>query len=106
MFKQDEHLLARARKWIRRELKVFNFLNPEVPSYSAAGRRINNAEFLLEYIVGILKSIEVRGSSGQAEELLKEFLGRENTRIFLHELEAWLRSPYSNLRDWDRAVQY
>ena len=69
-------------------------------------RRAKNAEFLLEYIVAILKSVDVKGSGGQAEEMLQEFLGRENTQLFLHELRAWLRSPYTSLDDWDRAVQY
>ena len=38
--------------------------------------------------------------------MLSDFLGRENTRLFLHELRAWLRSPYEALADWDRHVQY
>ena len=37
--------------------------------------------------------------------MLQDFLGRDNTRLFLHELKAWLRSPYT-LEDWDRHVQY
>jgi len=110
-FAKDERLTSRARMWIRRELQVFDFLNSSCStssSSSVAGgdRRANNADFLLEYIVAILKSIDLKGSTGQAEELLKDFLGRENARLFLHDLEAWLRSPYEHLRDWDRAVQY
>ena len=109
-FVTDERLATRARMFIRRELQVFDFLNPN-SSGSPSGqrssdRRASNADFLLEYIIGILKSIDLKGSTGQAEELLKDFLGRENARLFLHELEAWLRSPYENLKDWDRAVQY
>jgi len=69
-------------------------------------RRANNAEFLLEYIVAILKTVDMKGCGGQAEDMLQEFLGRDNTRLFLHELRAWLRSPYSFLEDWDRHVQY
>ncbi|KLJ08115.1 hypothetical protein EMPG_16437 [Blastomyces silverae] len=76
-FNQDAHLVSRARKWIRRELQVFAFLNPTSDP-----------------------------DSGQAEELLREFIGRDNARLFLHELQAWLRSPYNSLTDWDRAVQY
>jgi len=106
VFCRDEKLVARAKKWIRRELGVFDFLNPASSSFGQADRRASNAEYLLEYIIAILKSIDLKGSAGQAEELLREFLGRENTRLFLHELEAWLRSPYENLHDWDRAVQY
>ncbi|KAL6245984.1 hypothetical protein RBB50_007137 [Rhinocladiella similis] len=110
-FAKDQQLQTRARVWIRRELGVFDFLTSDATSSatgssSAADRRAGNADFLLEYIVAILKSIDLKGSSGQAEELLKDFLGRENARLFLHELESWLRSPYEYLRDWDRAVQY
>lgn len=104
MFNSDSELVSRARKWIRRELLVFEFLSPDAPSTS--DRRSNNAEFLLEYIVAILKTVDIQGSRGQAEDLIQEFLGRDNTRLFLHELRAWLRSPYTNLEDWDRNVQY
>ncbi len=109
-FAKDERLTARARVFIRRELQVFDFLNPNSVQSSTGSRtndrRANNADFLLEYVVSILKSIDLKGSTGQAEELLKDFIGRDSARLFLHELEAWLRSPYENLKDWDRAVQY
>ncbi|PYH40273.1 RING finger domain protein [Aspergillus saccharolyticus JOP 1030-1] len=130
-FNREEELVSRARKWIRRELKVFAFLNPSTESVGlqeAGGdlssaqrqqagtprtgyqrlenRRGNNAEFLLEYIIAILRTVDIKGSAGQAEELLRDFLGRENARLFLHELQAWLRSPYTSLEDWDRHVQY
>ncbi|KAN0078678.1 hypothetical protein V8E54_005191 [Elaphomyces granulatus] len=118
LFNQDEDLTARARTWIRRELQVFEFLNPETAggrSRERAGRtgelrlarrRANNAEFLLEYIIAILRTVDIKGSAGQAEDLLQEFIGRANTRLFLHELQSWLRSPYVSLHDWDRNVQY
>ena len=94
--------------FIRRELRVFEFLNTDANQSREpiVGRRARNAEFLLEYIIAILKTVDVKGSEGQAEEMLQEFLGRENARLFLHELEAWLRSPYMSLENWDRAVQY
>jgi len=104
IFSRDPELVSRARKWIRRELQVFEFLTPD--KSSSSDRRANNAEFLLEYIVAILKTVDIQGSGGQAEDMLQEFLGRDNTRLFLHELRAWLRSPYTSLEDWDRHVQY
>ncbi|KAJ5396732.1 hypothetical protein N7509_004845 [Penicillium cosmopolitanum] len=118
-FNRDEALLSRARKWIRRELQVFSFLTPG-PEGEEQGRgpvphaghqrledrRANNAEFLLEYVIAILRTIDIKGSSGQAEELLRDFIGRDNARLFLHEMLAWLRSPYTSLEDWDRHVQY
>ncbi|KAL5337351.1 hypothetical protein BJX70DRAFT_249375 [Aspergillus crustosus] len=115
MFNRDEELASRARKWIRRELRVFEFLNPDASSDASVGRpgqqrlenrRGNNAEFLLEYIIAILRTVDIKGSAGQAEELLRDFLGRDNASLFLHELHAWLRSPYVSLEDWDRNVQY
>jgi hypothetical protein len=106
LFTNDAELISRARKWIRRELQVFEFLTPDTNTSTSSDRRANNAEFLLEYIVAILKTVDIQGSGGQAEEMLQEFLGRENTRLFLHEMRAWLRSPFVNLEDWDRNVQY
>jgi hypothetical protein len=105
-FHQDPTLLHRAKIWIRRELQVFEFLSSNSAPEEPSKRRARNAEFLGEYILAIIKSIDIRGSNGQAEELLQEFIGRENARLFLHELGNWLRSPYGKLRDWDDAVQY
>lgn len=87
LFNRDEELVSRARKWMRRELQVFGFLNPD-HSNGTSDRRANNAEFLLEYIVAILKTVDIQGSGGHAEDLIQEFLGRENTRLFLHELRG------------------
>ena len=97
-------MISRARKWIRRELQVFEFLSPDTSN--DVTRKAGNAEFLLEYIVAILKTVDIKGSGGQAQDMLQEFLGRDNTRLFLHELRAWLRSPYLALEAWDRNVQY
>jgi hypothetical protein len=105
----DPELVSRARIWLRRELRVFEFLNADGDSPHdhdpVRRRRACNAEFLLEYTVAILKMMDIQGSAGQAEDIIQEFLGRENTRLFLHELKAWLRSPYGSLSAWDR-VQY
>ncbi|KAA8646010.1 RING finger domain protein [Aspergillus tanneri] len=120
MFNREEDLVSRARKWIRRELKVFAFLNTESETETGSlrdrvtrpgqqrleNRRSNNAEFLLEYVIAILRTVDIKGSAGQAEDLLRDFLGRDNARLFLHELQAWLRSPFTSLEDWDRNVQY
>jgi hypothetical protein len=118
IFHRDEELVSRARKWIRRELRVFEFLNPDIGEdehrqtigrageQRVASRRANNVEFLLEYIIAILRTVDIKGSAGQAEELLQEFIGRANASLFLHELQSWLRSPYTSLADWDRHVQY
>ncbi|KFH48361.1 hypothetical protein ACRE_008800 [Hapsidospora chrysogenum ATCC 11550] len=147
MFLRDPALVSRARKWIRRELLVFDFLKvrlrrqsasrafqapqiagsstaedqvaepstaadqnplgpPRPAKHDMARRRAQNAEFLLEFIIAILKTVDIKGSAGQAENMISEYLGRRNTQLFLHELRAWLRSPFTELEDWDRAVQY
>ena len=100
-FANSTVLQSRARLFLRRELQVFTFLTSAPSSGNGTNR-----DYLIEYIVAILKQHELRGANGQVEDLLQEFLGRENTRLLLHELEAWLRSPYSTLREWDRHVQY
>ena len=102
----DQELISKARKWIRRELQVFEFLSSSSGSNDGVARKANNAEFLLEYIIAILKTVNIRASGGQAEDMLQEFLGRDNARLFLHELGSWLRSPYVQIADWDRHVQY
>ena len=56
--------------------------------------------------MAILKTVDIKGSGGQAQDMLQEFLGADNTRLFLHELRAWLRSPFIALEAWDRNVQY
>jgi hypothetical protein len=87
-FATSPALQTRARIFLRRELRVFDFLDRR-----PAG-------------VAVLKSNDPKGADGQAEELIKEFLGREDARLLLHELDAWLRSPYERLEAWDSHVQY
>ncbi|KAI5863731.1 hypothetical protein GGS23DRAFT_565096 [Durotheca rogersii] len=109
IFASDPGMVSRARTWLRRELQVFEYLHtPPTGQFSdeaTTRRRANNAEFLLEYIIAILKTVDIQGSQGQAEEMLKDFLGRDHTRLLLHELNNFLRSPLS-IEAWDRKVQY
>ncbi|KAK0749938.1 hypothetical protein B0T18DRAFT_323656 [Schizothecium vesticola] len=99
-FTRTPHLVSRARLWIRRELQVFSFLSDAAPG------RGDNAEFLLEYIIAILKTVDVQGSAGEAAGMLGDFLGREHAALFWHELRSWLRSPAGTLAAWDREVRY
>ena len=62
LFVQDQELVSRAKKWIRRELQVFQFLNLHGVG---EGRGGDNAEFLLEYIVAILKTVDVKGNQAE-----------------------------------------
>lgn len=111
LFESDTELVSRARAWLRRELQVFEFLQTPVASTAQSSgdamtrRRANNAEFLLEYIIAILKTVDMQGSQGQAEGMLTDFLGRDNARLLLHELRSFLKSS-SSIEAWDREVQY
>lgn len=107
----DSTLQSRAKKWIRRELRVLvpsseHSFSPSSSASPSHGNVFRNNEFLLEYIIAILINIDIKGSAGQAEVLLKEHLGRKNARLFLHELENWMRSPFETLEEWDNFVQY
>ncbi|KAI0968332.1 hypothetical protein F4678DRAFT_197949 [Xylaria arbuscula] len=109
LFESEPELVSRARAWLRRELQVFEFLrtlsSPRTSQDMMTRRRASNAEFLLEYIIAILKTVDIQGSQGAAEDMLSEFLGRENTKLLLHELRSFLRSPWS-IEAWDHKVQY
>ena len=111
-FSHDKTLQNRAREFIRRELQVFEFLKtdnmqPRHPDIAVRRYRstFSNSEFVLEYIMSILGTKDIRDCSGEAERMIGEFLGADNTRLFLHELNAFLRSPYE-LKYWDMHVQY
>jgi hypothetical protein len=107
VIENSPELQSQARTFLRRELRVFSFLHADPTSSPAdAPTTSSNAEFLLSYIVSILKMVDAKASNGHAENLLTDFLGRENSRLLLHELNAWLRSPYTKLEEWDLNVQY
>lgn len=99
-FASSAEMQSRARAFLRRELQVFSFLDTPIAP------RGGNRSYLVEYIVFVLKTNELKGASGQAEDLLADFLTRDNATQLLHELEAWLRSPYLRLEEWDVHVQY
>jgi hypothetical protein len=106
MFASSQTLQSRARKWIRRELSVFPHLR-QTDATSPLGRweagQIRNVEFLLEFIVELLKSHDAKDEA--ADSALRDYLG-DDTPLFLHELRSWLRSPFHELEDWDRFMQY
>lgn len=108
----DSHTLrSKARMWIRRELSIFPFLLPGATAcdhfdVNFPPPRVNNYDFLVEFVVGIVRYLDIKGSSGTAEDLVVELLGLDRAKLFLHELNHWMRSPYTHLADWDREVQY
>ena len=97
----NNELQSKARTWIRRELRVFGFLTQPSPPQQPV-----NLEWLLEFIICILRNVDLKDMSDIAHDTLTETLGRENARLFLHELSSWMRSPYRYLLDWDRVMDY
>ena len=85
-------LQSRARAFIRRELQVFGW--------------IARAELAGEYLFAIVNTVDLKGPSGAAQDMIADMLGRENAQVFCHELAAWLASPFKSLREWDACVQY
>lgn len=107
MIASSPELQSKARTWVRRELRVFSFLYTDPHGTPSQGATTSsNAEFLLSYIIAIMKKVDLKASSGHAENLLQEYLGRENARLFLHELNAWMRSKYTKTQEWDINTQY
>jgi len=104
-FTSSPELRSRARAFLRRELRVFGFLDRQRTG-STRGQRGSSRDFLLEYIIAVFKTHEPKAAEGHAEDLITEFLGRDDAKLLLHELDAWLRSPYTSLEVWDSHVQY
>ena len=93
MVAEDEELKSRAKMFVRRELRVFEWMN-------------DKAEFVLEYVLAVLQTVHLKSSTGAAQDLLADFLGREYAGIFCHEVHAFLRSPFTTLAAFDGFVQY
>ncbi|KAF3763032.1 hypothetical protein M406DRAFT_242599, partial [Cryphonectria parasitica EP155] len=109
---EGSEMLGRARAWIRRELQVFRHVlsggegeDIDTAEDGRKRRRQKNAAFVLEYVVAVLKTVDLQASNGHAGALLADFIGRENAVLFLHELHNFLRSPYS-VEEWDMHAQY
>ncbi|KAL7275928.1 hypothetical protein RUND412_001122 [Rhizina undulata] len=92
-FRASEEQQSRARAWVRRELSIFEWTE-------------KNREFLVEYIIAIVKSMDLKGANGAAEDLLAGYLGRVFAGVFCHELYEFLKSPCASVGEWDRRVQY
>lgn len=88
------NLKGKAAMFLRRELQVFAFLT-------------ENHEFTLQYIMdGVLTRLDIQSSG--THKLVGDLLGDDKARILLHELRTFLRSPFEDLRSFDRSmlIQY
>ncbi|KAF1913498.1 hypothetical protein BDU57DRAFT_409715, partial [Ampelomyces quisqualis] len=110
LFRTTPQHISRAKVWLRRELRVFTFLNTAtgLPHSRATvhRRRPGDAQYVLQNVIAILQNMDIQDSTGQAENIIQEFIGRKSAQLFLHELKAWLRSPHETLHAWDANVQY
>lgn len=97
-FTSSPELQRKARLFLRRELQIFTFLSLD--------KRVPNNEFLIEYMVAVLKRFEIRDSEGRVQRLIGEYLGMENAGMVCHELEGFLRWKGEGLKEWDEVVQY
>lgn len=111
---RDPELRARARRFIARELQAFA---GHSPWYDSQGERreVNGAAsdgLTLEYLMASLVVFDIKGSDGEMLKAAETLLGVPGLHgawmpaLFLHELDAWLRSPYMDLATWDRHVAY
>ncbi|KAM7192487.1 RING U-box [Naviculisporaceae sp. PSN 640] len=107
LFNSRPELVSRARTWLCRELRIFTFLHRDAADPSSINlNKPTKVEWVREYIIFLLKSIDTQDHTGYAEHLLSGHLPRDLARHLLHELRAWLRSPFQTPDEWYRAVQY
>ncbi|KAM3456412.1 hypothetical protein MY3296_001691 [Beauveria thailandica] len=97
-FLREPHVTTRARAFLLRELRVvFDY----VPAVRAA--------FLADHVASMFRSardVEELAAASELHILLAADLGGSAARLLMHELKAWLRSPYASLEEWDAAVRY
>jgi len=114
-FKVFPHKLNRLIPWIRRELRAILTLssssatipttddyNEQHPSRHRYEEIDTGLELTREYIIAVLKRYDLQ--TDQAQDLLRDFL-HEHTELFVHELMAFARSPYS-IEAYDQVAQY
>ena len=87
-FSQDPHQLSKLVPWITRELQAI--------------LGIQDVELILEYIVALLKTIDLK--TNQGKECLQEYLGI-HTELFIHELFCFAKS-FLNMEAYDQVVEY
>lgn len=122
-FSASRELQSRARAFLRRELRVFDSFAESTSTATASGSRLSSTrssgrstrrtrapgatlDYMVEYVLTILRTQSPKSFDGRAEDLVAEFVGRDRARLLLHEIDAWLRSPFRRLEAWDQVVQY
>lgn len=107
-------LHSKAKAFIRRELSVFPFLDTfSAESSGYCESRHSNItsrdiEFLTGYLSALIQLVDTQTIKGAklASNTISDYLGHANTTIFLHELRAFLKSPFETLVEYDNVVQY
>jgi hypothetical protein len=115
-FQHDDQLTRRATAFIRRELLIIDCLNPRErrqfpdagPMRSLLEQRVGRNYWgsqRVDYVMRVLRAVDMQSANGAAEEILRPVTG-EFTGLFLHELRAFLRSPFGRVEEWDEVVRY
>lgn len=122
VFRNDSALQSRAKAFLRRELRVFSYMSTNslprprnsparVPTDDPA--IVRQVETNVDWLLRVLKIVDLKDSSGamihHVESLLDDLhLGDQEllASLFIHELRAFLMSPYTRLGEWDASVQY
>lgn len=130
VFRNDPELRSRAKAFLRRELRVFAYIGTsngmsrfvsqdgnlsQSPFTGDDPVSVREVEANVRYFICILKTVDLKGSSGKAESVVRQQLrtplrqmedATTVVNLFIHELRAFLMSPYARLKDWDASVQY
>ncbi|KAJ8061500.1 hypothetical protein OCU04_009315 [Sclerotinia nivalis] len=104
---------ARVRLFAEHEIQVFYLkcvcpgcqVSP-LPAHIVSVNRLEEfRSFVLDRVVDLLKRYDLRDKAVEIEQATEEYLN-EHARLFLHELRAWIESPFETLDQWHRNAKY
>ena len=122
VFRNDPALQSRAKAFLRRELRVFSYMSTNsLPQSRDTPARVptddpeivRQVETNVDWLIRVLKIVDLKDSSGAMVHHVESLLDDLNfgdqellASLFIHELRAFLMSPYTRLGEWDASVQY
>ncbi|APA13452.1 hypothetical protein SS1G_07931 [Sclerotinia sclerotiorum 1980 UF-70] len=106
---------ARVRLFAEREIQIFSVKcvcpqcqvpSPDSPNHSIGPNQVEEIRsFVVNKIVDLLKQYDLQDKAVEIEQAAKEYLSG-HARLFLHELRAWIESPFETLEQWHRNTTY
>ncbi|CAD6451477.1 9cd76d5d-f288-4319-8f53-349f9485f88d [Sclerotinia trifoliorum] len=106
---------ARVRLFAEHEIQIFSAkcVCPacQEPTSSSSIHMIVPSEvevirnFVVNKIVDLLKRYDLQDKAVEIEQEAEQYLN-EHARLFLHELRAWIESPFDTLEQWHRNARY